>query len=404
MRVRLDDNERAFREEVRRFHREHLPQEMAARVRNSGFYGGHRDIMAWSRILGTRGWAVPHWPVEHGGTGWTATQQDIFSSESRRAGAPVLPMQGPYLVGPILIAVGTDAQRQRFLPGIRTGTVCWCQGFSEPGAGSDLASLRTTAVRQRDRYVVTGQKLWTSAAHEADWGFFLVRTDPSARPQEGISFLLVDMKSPGVTVRPVILLNGEHHVNEVFLDGVEVSVDNLLGEENRGWHYAKTLLGAERTVSAEVYWSQNELRRLKALVADERGGCDPQVVRSAAFRSRVGKLEIELLALRHSVLRVLAGERNKYPEAAVASALKIRGSELMQRVVRLQVDALGASSARFFDAAELERGTEPGGDPSLWPAHSRARTGALLAIRATTIAGGAREVQKGIIAKQAFGL
>jgi len=404
MNAQPDEEELAFRDEVRQFLQAHLPQEMAWRVRNRSFYGGHQDIMAWSRILGSKGWAVPHWPVEHGGTGWTPMQQHLFHQESRRAYAPVLPLQGPYLVGPIVIAVGTPEQKRRFLPGISGGTTCWCQGFSEPGAGSDLASLRTTAVRDGEQYLVNGQKLWTSAAHEADWGFFLVRTDGAARPQDGISFMLIDMKSPGITVRPVILLNGEHHVNEVFFDNVAVPRENLLGEENKGWHYAKTLLGAERTVSAEVYWSENELDKLKWMLQQESGVAGSSLIADAALRNRLARLEIDLLALRHSVLRVLSGERNKYSDAAVASALKIRGSELMQRIAKLQMDALGPRALRYFDASSLPHSAADMEQDPLWPDYVLAKSGGHLSMRATTIAGGAREVQKNVIAKQAFGL
>ena len=401
--VEFDAADQAFREEVRQFLRENLPADMAWRVRTRGFYGGHRDVMAWSRILYRKGWAVPHWPVEHGGTGWSATRQHIFHEEMKHADAPALPYQGPYLVGPVIMAVGSAQQKERFLPRIRSGEDCWCQGFSEPGAGSDLATLRTRAVRQGDHYVVNGQKLWTSAAHEADWGFFLVRTDPDVRPQEGISFLLVDMKSPGIKVRPVILLNGEHHVNEVFFEDVAVPLENLVGEENKGWLYARTLLGAERTVSAEVYWTENGIERLKAMARRETAGGKP-LIEDAVFRNKLARLEIDALALRYSVLRVYAEEKNRFPEGAVSSALKLRGSELLQRVAELQVEVLGPKAMRHFDAAQFPDSPEAVADDPLWPDHAIGKTGAHLSLRAATIAGGAKEVQKNIIAKLAFGL
>ena len=397
----------AFRAEVRAFLRENLPADMAWRRRHMSFYGGHEDIMAWSRILGTRGWAVPHWPVEYGGTGWSPLELHVFHEETKRADAPALPYQGPYLVGPVLIAVGSAEQKARFLPPIALGQACWCQGFSEPNAGSDLARLRTTAQRNGDHYVLNGQKLWTSGAHVADWGFFLVRTNTEARPQEGISFLLVDMRSPGVTVRPIKLLNGEHHVNEVFLDDVRVPLANCVGEENHGWTYAKTLLGDERTVSAEVYWSERELEKLKDIAASERRGGRP-LIADPVFRQRIARLEVELRALRYSVLRVLAGEKNKYHEHAVASALKLRGAELMQKVSELQFDAIGEKGLRFFDAGELPRSAEARTPepiaPEAWPDYTLPRAGGQLSMRAATIAGGAREVQKNIIAKLALGL
>lgn len=399
----FDKKDEVFREEVRQFFRDNLPADMAWRFRHGSFFGGHRDIMAWSKILSRKGWAVPHWPVEYGGTGWSATQQHIFNEESKLASAPPLPYQGPYLVGPVIIAVGSEAQKKYFLPPISSGTACWCQGFSEPGAGSDLASLRTTALRKGDHYIVNGQKLWTSGAHEADWGFFLVRTNPDVRAQQGISFLLIDMKSPGITVRPVILLNGEHHVNEVFLDQVVVPADNLVGEENKGWEYAKTLLGAERTVSAEVYWSENELAKLKKIARRETIRGKP-MIQDPGFRDKIARLEIDLLALRYSVLRVISEEENKYNGAAVASALKVRGSELMQRVVELQVEALGLKAARFFSAAEFPESPAAFPEDPLWPADTISKTGGQLSLRATTIAGGAKEIQKNIIVKLAFGL
>jgi len=401
--VQFDENDEAFREEVRQFLRDHLPEDMAWRVRNGSFYGGHRDIMAWSKILHRKGWAVPHWPVEHGGTGWTPSRHHIFNQEMKRAHAPPLPYQGPYLVGPVIMAVGSAQQKQVHLGGIARGEVCWCQGFSEPGAGSDLASLRTVAIREGEHYRVNGQKLWTSAAHESDWGFFLVRTNGEVRPQEGISFLLIDMKTPGITVRPVILLNGEHHVNEVFFDNVVVPVENLLGEENKGWQYARTLLGAERTVSAEVYWSENELAKLKEIARSEIVRGKPLIDRPV-FRDRLARLEIEMLALRYSVLRVLSGENNKFHDGAVASGLKLRGSELMQKIAELQAEALGPKALRYFDAAAFPQCAAQWPHDPLWPDYAIGKSGGQLSMRAATIAGGAREVQKNIIAKLAFGL
>jgi len=389
----LEDSQPDFRREVREFVRANLPADMAARIRHGSYLGHHRDGLAWSKILHRQGWSVPHWPVAHGGTGWSALQLHLFSQECADADAPRLPPAGIYMVGPVIIQVGSQQQKDRFLPAIARGDELWCQGFSEPGAGSDLASLRTSAVRKGDRFVVNGQKLWTSAAHVADWGFFLVRTDASVRPQQGISFLLIDMKTPGITVRPVITLDGEHHTNEVFLDNVEVPVENLVGEENKGWTYAKTLLGHERTMSAEIYWSKRELEKLLALAGREGRLANPD------FRAKVARLEIDLRALEMSVLRILAAEQNKYPADAVTSALKIRGSELMQRVSELQAEALAERGLRMFDRSELGKDLGPG-----WPSHVYGRIGGELTLRAATIFGGTREIQKTIIAKSAFGL
>jgi len=401
--VSLDESLRAFRAEVRDFVAANLPSDLAWRFLNGSYLGGHRDMMTWSSILHRKGWSVPHWPVEHGGTGWNAEQHFIFNEEMKRAGAPPMPFQGPILVGPVVIAVGSEAQKKRFLPPIVRGETAWCQGFSEPGAGSDLASLKTVAIRKDDHYVVRGQKLWTSGAHEADWGFFLVRTNPEVKAQKGISFLLVDMKSPGVTVRPVVFLNGLHHTNEVFLDDVVVPAENLVGEENKGWEYAKTLLGAERTASAEVHWTKFELEKLKAIARAEISGGRP-LMENPQFRRKVVRLELAVLALEYSVLRVLAGENARYDAGAITSSLKIRGSELMQRVTELQVEALGPKGIRYFDAEKFPHNADECPQDPIWPAYAISKLGQQVTLRATTIFGGAKEVQKNLIARAAFGL
>ena len=398
MEFRFDDKDESFRAEVRAFVRSKLPDDMALRVRQGSYLGHHEDAVQWCRILNEKGWSVPQWPLRYGGTGWSPLRLHIFHEECARADAPHLPSAGVYLVGPVIYSVGTNAQKARFLPPIVRGEEAWCQGFSEPNAGSDLASLRTAAVLSGDRYVVNGQKLWTGGAHVAEWGFFLVKTDTSVRPQQGISFLLINMHAPGVTVRPIITLDGEHHTNEVFLDNVQVPVDQLVGEVNCGWTYAKTLLGNERTMSAEVYWSTRELEKLKAIAMHETSDGAP-LLNCADFRAKVAKLEIDLRALSYSVLRVLAAEKNKYPAAAVTSALKIRGSELMQRVSELQAEAIGLKSLRLLSG----EGHKACADPH-WPDYALGRTGGELTLRASTIFGGTLEIQKNIIAKAAFDL
>jgi alkylation response protein AidB-like acyl-CoA dehydrogenase len=390
----------AFREEVRGFLAEHLPAELSWRYRR-GVRDDH-DGLAWLRILHRRGWGVPYWPVEYGGTGWNAFQKFIFEDECHQADAPPPNWQGVRMVGPVVYTFGSQAQKESFLPLIRTGEYLWTQGFSEPGAGSDLASLKTRAVHSGDHYVVTGQKIWTSGAYHADWGFFLVRTNPDCKPQEGISFLLIDMKSPGITVRRIPMINGDAHLCEVFLDEVKVPAGNLIGEPGKGWTYAKFLLEHERTASAFIFWSKRELRRAKETAAALSDGAGTPLIEVPRFRERILRAEAELLALEWSVLRVLAGESFHNDLGAVCSGLKVRGSQLQQVVTELQVDLLGARALRYFPYAEIPRGTFP--DDELWPAAVPGRAAAYLGTRASTIYGGALQVQKTIIARTAFGL
>jgi alkylation response protein AidB-like acyl-CoA dehydrogenase len=402
MEFTLNPADEGFRLQVRRFIEDNLPAELAWRTRTGSYLGAHEDEQAWCRILAGRGWSVPHWPVELGGTGWTSIQHHIFAQENAKAWAPRPALAGPIMVGPVIIAVGSDAQKARLLPGIRSGETAWCQGFSEPGAGSDLASLRTTATRDGDHYIVTGQKLWTGGAHLAEWGFFLVRTDTAARAQSGISFLLIDMKSPGITVRPVHVIDRNYHTNEVFLHEVRVPAENIVGELNRGWQYAKSLLGNERTASAEIYWTAREIERTKALaIRPAPDGVRP--IDTAEYQARIADLEIDLRALEYSVLRVLAQEETEAPGMAVISALKVRGSELMQRVSDLQFDLLGTKALRYIRHGDY-RTADAYPDAVGWPIDVLGRTANALSLRAATIFGGSREIQKNIIAKAVFGL
>jgi alkylation response protein AidB-like acyl-CoA dehydrogenase len=282
---------------------------------------------------------------------------------------------------------------------IREGATMWAQGFSEPGSGSDLASLRTSAELVGDNYIVNGQKIWTSGAAHADWGFFLLRTDKAAKPQRGISFLIIKMDTPGITVRQIPQINGEVHLCEVFLDNVEVPAGQVVGEPGMGWTYAKFLLEHERTTSSFIYWSKRELARAKDIARGEYVGGRP-IADDPAFRARFARIEADLLALEWSVLRVLAHEELDAPEAAAASVLKIRGSELQQEVTMLQCDLLGIKSLRFFDAAP----TPPPPPTEVWPDYAPGRTTVALINRAATIYGGSKQIQKNILAKLAFGL
>jgi alkylation response protein AidB-like acyl-CoA dehydrogenase len=304
------------------------------------------------------------------------------------------------MLAPVLIAFGTPEQKARFLPKILTGEESWCQGFSEPGAGSDLASLRTAATLDGDHYVINGQKIWTSDALQADWGFFLVRTDPTVKPQRGVSFIVAKMDTPGIKVRPIRSIDGREELNEVFFDNVRVPRGQLVGEPGMGWTYAKYLLDKERTASAFLYFNRRHLQKAKAL-ASEQSVAGVRLIDTPAFSRKLARVEADLLALEWSVLRILAQEKNKYDMNAVVSALKIRGSEMQQRVSELQVDALGPLALRQF-----ERRDPANDDPNWRPRWSELAIGAsslFLFERAATIYGGAREVQKNIIAKLAFG-
>jgi len=391
----------AFRSEVRQFLRERLPRSMARRAYCGFTPPPKEDLQEWNRILYEKGWAAPHWPVQYGGTGWSPLRQHIFEEECHLAYAPDLSWQGLRLLAPVLYTFGSEAQKARHLPPILRGDVLWAQGFSEPNAGSDLVSLKTRAVREGDHYVVNGQKTWSSEGHYAQWGFFLVRTDPQAKPQRGISFLLIDLSTPGVSVRPITMINGAHYVNEIFLDNVIVPAEHLVGEQGRGWSYTKFLLGHERTSSAFIYFSKRELQRAKEIARRETLNRTP-LIEYSGFANRIARLEMDLLALEWSVLRMLANEQNPYDQTAIASALKIRGSELQQSVTQLQTDLLGAKALRSICCDDpLIEGADPAGP---WPEYVPGRMSTTLHTRATTIYGGAKEVQKNIIAKLAFGL
>jgi alkylation response protein AidB-like acyl-CoA dehydrogenase len=401
MNFELGAGEAAFREEVGEFLRAHLPADLAARTYAGFSPPPKEDLVAWNRILYDKGWAAPHWPVEYGGTGWSAIQQHIFEEECHLAYAPDPSWQGLRLLGPVLYTFGSAEQKKRHLPSILSGEVLWAQGFSEPNAGSDLVSLKTRAVREGDHYIVNGQKTWSSEGHYADWGFFLVRTDLEVRPQKGISFLLIDLKTPGVTVRPISMINGAHYVNEIFLDNVIVPIGNLVGEEGKGWSYTKFLLENERTSSAFVYFSKRELQRAKQIARIEMNDGVP-LSDTPEFKTRIAALEIDLLALDWSVLRLLTNESSPYDPTAIASALKIRGSEIQQRVTELQTDLLGARALRQFSSGER---TEQGfSSTASWPEYVPGRMSTTMHTRAVTIYGGAKEIQKNIIAKLAFGL
>jgi alkylation response protein AidB-like acyl-CoA dehydrogenase len=382
-----------FRCEVRAFIAQAFPASLQARVERGYNLLTREDHTYWQKQLHARGWGAPGWPVEYGGAGWTAAQIQVFEDECGRANCPRTQPQGLKMVGPILMKYGTLAQKERFLPPILSADEWWCQGYSEPGAGSDLAALSTRAVREGDHYRVNGQKVWTTLAHWADWIFCLVRTDSSGKRQEGITFLLIDMKSPGITVKPIRTLDLAHHTNEVFFDDVRVPVDNRVGEEGRGWTYAKALLADERVAVAELGRARERLERLKRLVR-ERSINGDALTRDASFATQVAQVEVEILAAEATTLRLLEDMSNP----ALASVLKLRGSEIGQRLSRLNMDALGPQALRL-DLAQAAR--EPRDDDPL-PNFATGRTVEYLRWRALTVAGGTSEVQRNIIAKLVF--
>ena len=388
--------ETAFRDTVRAFLDTHLPADLQRKVRQH-LRLNRDDYVRWHKIVAQQGWAAPAWPVEYGGTGWTSVQRHIWEDECARAATPPILPFGVNMVAPVIMAFANAEQKAYYLPRILTCDDWWCQGYSEPGAGSDLASLKTTAERDGDHYIVNGQKTWTTLGQHADMIFCLVRTDSTVRKQEGISFLLIDMKKPGITVRPIFMLDEEQEVNEVFFDNVRVPVSNLVGQENKGWTYAKYLLGHERTGIAAVGRSKRELTFLKQLAMQQTKRGAP-LLHDPAFAAKVATLEIELMALEMTVLRVIS-EEGKGP-GPQASMLKVRGSELQQQLTELMVEAIGPQ-ALPFDPAFLD-GSAPhgaGGDDLAAPLAAY-----YFNYRKTSIYGGSNEIQKNIITQMILGL
>ena len=397
MQLEFSPAEIAFQKEVRTFIAENYPENLRS-VQGEGHELSKEDFLSWHRILAKKGWIAPAWPVEYGGTGWTATERFIWSEELAAADCVGTMPFGLSMVGPVIYTFGTPEQKAKFLPGILSGDDWWCQGYSEPGAGSDLASLRTKAVRDGDDYVVNGQKTWTTMAQHADWGFFLVRTDSDAKAQEGISFLLIDMKTPGVTVRPIITLGGEHEVNEVWLEDVRVPVANRVYEENKGWTCAKFLLAHERTGIAAVARSKRGVEKIKAIARTEQDG-DRPLIANPFFKRKISELEIDLTALEFTELRSLAGEASGKGPGPESSLLKIKGSEIQQRITELALEAVGHYGAPYF------RGFGEGdNEHPIGPDYAHRAAPTYFNTRKTTIYGGSNEIQRNIIAKMVLGI
>jgi hypothetical protein len=391
MQLKFTPEQEAFRLEVRAFVKANLPVDIRRKV-DLGLRLEHADYVTWFRILQARGWLTPGWPVQHGGPGWSHVQRYIFDEETLLGGAPRIIASGIQMLAPVLLAFGTEAQKQQYLPDILSSNTWWAQGFSEPGAGSDLAAVRTTAVLEPDgrHFVVNGHKVWTSYAHWCSMMFALVKTDPNAaKPQEGISFLLIDMKTPGLTVRPIRMLEGGNDLNECYLDNVRVPVDNLVGELHKGWSYGKYLLGHERTGIAGIGSCKQQLARARAL-ADQQG-----LGEDALLQNKLMQFEVELMALEFTALRLLSAHQQSKTPGVEASMLKVRGTELRQAIFETLVDIAGPDAVPFSAEAQfLEHLDAAAQDETLVSLAANC-----LDSRKLTIYGGTNEVQRNLIAK-----
>lgn len=390
--------ENAFRDEVRKF----LAEKLSARLSDKVKFGkrlNKADMEEWHGALNDRGWLAPNWPEKWGGAGWSAVQNHIFDEETWSANAPRVIPFGVNMLAPVLIKFGNEAQKSRYLPRILNGTDWWCQGYSEPGAGSDLASLRTKAERDGDHYIVNGQKTWTTLGHYADWIFCLVRTSSEGKRQEGISFLLIDMKSPGIEVRPIILLDGEHEVNEVFFDDVKVPTENLIGEENMGWTYAKYLLTHERTGTANIGSSLAALASMKEIASRQMKGGIP-LADDPYFAARVARVEIDLRAMQTTNLRILVGADSGAAPGPESSMLKVKGTIIRQEINDLARRALGPYALPFVEEA-MDEGHN---DEPIGPDYANSIASDYFNNRKLSIFAGSNEIQRGIISKTKLGL
>lgn len=392
MHAKYSDSELAFQREVRDFMRAQYTEELATKIRSPETFKA--GMIEWQKKLDAKGWAANGWPVEHGGCGWSATEKSIYVNEMALAGAPDVVPMGIKMVGPVLYTFGSDEQKQRFLPPTKASDIWWCQGYSEPGAGSDLAALQTRAVREGNEYIVNGAKTWTTYAQHADWIFCLVRTGTEGKPQEGISFLLIDMRSPGISVSPIISIDDEHHLNEVSFTDVRVPVANRIGEENQGWTYAKALLEYERTALSGLGFCLRTLQRIRDYASRENHG-GRALIEDPDFQARLADVEIEVMSLEFLELRVLNAVDSGGAPGMESSLLKLKGSECQQAVQTLQWDVAAAYGGILPDELSPD---EIGHD------YGNAARREYLFGRASTIYGGSSEVQRNIIAKFALGL
>jgi alkylation response protein AidB-like acyl-CoA dehydrogenase len=395
--------EEKFRGEVRAFFEAELPKDVRDKI-ELGRRISKDDMVHWQKTLNAKGWGAPGWPKKFGGTGWNVVEQHIFEEERAAANAPMQNVFAHKMLAPVVQTFGNAAQQEYFLPRILDAQDWWCQGYSEPGSGSDLASLRTSAVREGDHYTVNGQKTWNTMGQHADWIFALVRTSTEGRQQQGISFLLIDMKSPGVSVRPIIMLDGEHEINDIFFDNVKVPVQNLIGEENKGWTYAKFLLSHERSGNAGIGACKRALKKLKEIAAAQPANGKP-LIEDSRFRDRIAQVEMELMALEITNLRVLSGfAKNQGTLGPEVSMLKIKGSEIIQTLAELKMHALGHDALPYVrEALEMNWA----GNPQLnthYRSYAPPLSGQYFNQRKTTIYAGSTEVQKNIISQMILGL
>lgn len=394
-----DPNLDSFRSEVREF----LSRELTPELREAGDQGfgiSREQGAVWHKKLHEAGWIAPSWPVEHGGTDWNLEQQHVFSEELALAGAPMIMPFGVGMVGPVIYTFGTEAQKAQLLPGILDGSTWWCQGYSEPGSGSDLASLKTKAVREGDEYVINGQKIWTTNAHKADWIFVLVRTDFECKPQQGITFLLVDMSTPGIEVKPIVSIDGLHHLNETYFTNVRVPVTNRIGEENKGWDYAKFLLGHERTGIAGVAGSRRAVDALRNIATHECNGEGANLADNADFMNRLSETEIKLECLANTESRMMSAMASGGSAGDAASMLKILGTEIQQALELMRVEA----AAHYALPFDLDGINGVGNEPAIGPDYATRAVSHYNFGRAHTIYGGSNEIQRNVIAKAVLGL
>jgi alkylation response protein AidB-like acyl-CoA dehydrogenase len=399
MNLNFTSEEKDFQQEVQQFLQQKLPKDIARKTK-SALHLSKKECNEWQKILYKQGWAASNWPVEHGGTGWTPTQKYIFANECAKAGGPDVIPFGLKMVAPIIYTFGSEEQKQRFLPDILASNVWWCQGYSETGAGSDLAAMKTTAVKDGDEYVVNGTKTWTTLGQHADWIFCLVRTGPpSAKNQEAISFLLINMHDPKISVSPIITIDGRHEVNEVHFDNVRVPANNLIGAQGQGWTYAKVLLTHERTGIARVAISKDRLVQLKDLVEASPNGTD-SLINDTVFAQKIANVEIDLLALEYTELRTLSALSTGQAPGPESSILKIVGTQIIQAIDELYVEAAGYYSMPFvpFQFHDEFEGQHIGPDMAT---NSSLR---YFNNRKTSIYGGSNEIQTNIISKAVLGL
>ncbi len=397
MELQLGPEDQAFKEKMREFMNNNLPKDIQHKV-SMGLGLVKDDYVTWQKIVGQAGWLAPGWPMEFGGTGWSPMERHIFNEEMARANAPRIMPFGVTMVGPVIIAFGSEEQKKFYLPRILTSEDWWCQGYSEPGSGSDLASLKTRAIRDGDEYIVNGSKTWTSFAQFADMIFCLVRTSTEGKKQSGISFLLIDMNSPGIDVRPIKTMDGGVEINQVFFDNVRVPLKNLVGKENHGWDYAKYLLGHERTGTADIGQSRNQVTRVRQIAREELVDGKP-LLDDPVFQNKIAEIEIAILALESVLLQALAAESAGQPPGPEASLIKLRGTEIQQEITELLFEAVGNYAHPYVpEALEMGWNEEPIG-----PDYAASIAPRYFNTRKTTIYGGSSEIQKNIIAKAVLG-